>query len=521
MIKPLLILWIFLFGFAYNVNSQTIDYNQPYNSSYLAQYGISPKVFNLLLSPMYQEDVSFSAELIFRDEIGGVVDTYKVQVNYDPHYEYGNQVFVIVEDKEIYEVSSKSQIKSDIAQENRMFRELEGINIVDENEVGLIKDDGDNVVLGFTIQKSKLPGSKNFLSAFEGRVYIKSGKLEKITLTSTSEFKKDGINHNSYSYEILFKSNTKGDLLLEKYSMKASGTKKKEPIIYSHETNIIEYRNKEGEILPEFSSDAQLLATTQGAILDTFKINLEQHTFPIWGNALRKAGYELPLPWGVNIFSHYQNEPYQLGNITLNGENVSDLILEDGRSTAQVDVGVAAVMADLWILPFFNVSVVVGQMFGSTNVNLVLNEEAQIIIGEDIEEINLDVDVGGPMLGAGLTLAGGYKSLFATVDFKYVLQKETDLGTTVQAFVITPLVGLRFPKMFNIMVGAQYQLTDTDIKGSFDLDGETMEYSLNLKPENWNWMVGINRDFSNEFTGTFQLGFGKRVSITVMMGYRF
>ena len=74
----------------------------PYNGSYLYKYGISPAVFNLLLSPMYQEEFTFSADWTLSEEYLKQATQVTLQMDYDPYYEFGNQLFVIVRDKNTY-----------------------------------------------------------------------------------------------------------------------------------------------------------------------------------------------------------------------------------------------------------------------------------------------------------------------------------------------------------------------------------------------------------------------------------
>ena len=213
-----------------------------------------------------------------------------------------------------------------------------------------------------------------------------------------------------------------------------------------------------------------------------------------------------------------------LNDIVLNGINLSEFFFQQGGSVADVDIGVTAGMADVWVLPFLYFSVLYGRIYGNTNVHVEFNDEIKTIlgqIGESADALEFNVDVGGSIAGAGMTAAGGFKNLFVTLATQYVVQTTEVSGSTVRAFVATPLVGLRMPKFVNFMVGAQYQYSDTEVSGSFELSGSDNSFALNLEPKTWNFMMGIQRDISNHWTGSFQVGIGERKSSTLVLGYRF
>ena len=494
----------------------------PYNGSYLYKYGISPKVFNLLLSPMYQEEVSFSADWRLSENIKNKNNQVNLQMDYDPNYEYGNQLFVIVRDQNTYQYWSKRQIKKYVSVQNEKFKELRDFSLVNQEDIHYLKESGDSTIFSFSLRKPILPWKIKHISRFTGRMYLQDGELKKLSLNAVKKFKSSGVRYDEYTASVFFKGNREEGYLLDYYQTNGSGTKKGQPYNYSEQLDVVSYQDKEKKTITNFSTRERQAGEVHSKS-DTFKIKLER-SLPFLGNAARKAGYELPQPWGINLFSHFQKESYLLNNIVLNGINLSDLIFQQGGSTAQVDIGVTAGMADVWILPFLNFSVMHGRIYGNTDVRLELNDEIKALLGwlgEPADAVEFNVDVGGSISGVGMTIAGGYKNLFATLNTQYVVQTTEISGSTVRAFVATPLIGLRMPKIVNIMVGAQYQYSDTDVSGSFNLSGSDNTFSLMLQPKTWNFMMGIQRDISNHWTGSFQVGFGERKSSTLVVGYRF
>jgi hypothetical protein len=515
------LLFLVLTSLTKEAGSQEVKYDTPYNSSYLAKYGISPKIFNILLSPMYQEEVKFSANWTLNEKTAGKENQIAVQMGYDPYYAYGNQLYVVVGDPETYDYMSKGQIKKYISRHNEKFKKLKEFSLIEEGDVGFIKEIGDTTILGFKFNKSRLPRKIRYYHKFEGRIYLYKGQVSKITLTASEKFKSIGIKYHNFYAEAKFKGNQDTGLLLDSYAISGTGIKKGGNYSFSEKFDIVSYKNQENKILSDYSSNQP--SEQEHQISDTLTLKLER-ALPFLGNAARKAGYELPLPWGVNLFSHFQNESFSLTNIVLNDVNLSELAFKDGNSIADIDIGVTAAMGDVWILPFLNFSALYGRIYGSTKVSLALNDEMKDLLGLDgkpVDQLDFNVDVGGTIAGLGITLAGGYKNFFATVATQYIVQTTESAGTTVKAFVITPLVGLRMPKIVNIMVGAQYQSMDTKIAGGFELDGENNNFSLTLVPKSWNFMVGVQRDISNHWSGAFQVGIGNRKSSTLVVGYRF
>ena len=493
----------------------------PYNGSYLYKYGISPAVFNLLLSPMYQEEFTFSADWTLSEEYLKQATQVTLQMDYDPYYEFGNQLFVIVRDKNTYTYWQKKRIKKYVSRQNEKFKQLKDYSLVNGEDIRYLKESGDSSIFEFTVRSPILPWKIKHISNFAGRMYLLDGELKKLSLTSVKKFKSEGVRYDAYTASVFFKGNRDEGYLLDYYQTKGTGTKNGEPYTYAENLAITAYHHKDKQPL---STDQPFNTSEKHTVdADTFKIKLER-SLPFLGNAARKAGYALPQPFGINLFNHFQKESYQLNDIILNDVNLSELVFQQGGSIADVDIGVAAGMADVWILPFLNFSVLYGRIFGNTNVRLELNDEMKALLGwlgEPADALEFNVDVGGSIGGVGMTVAGGYKNLFATVAAQYMVQTTEVSGSTVRAFVATPLIGIRMPKIVNVMVGAQYQYSDTKVDGAFSLSGSENTFSLNLEPKTWNFMIGIQRDISNHWTGAFQVGMGERKSSTLVLGYRF
>jgi len=496
--------------------------SQPPNSSHLSEYGLSSKIFNILVSPMFQEDAEFRA--IFTEELhlGDTTSKEEYELIYDPFYEYGLTLRAVIHDPAIYQSNSKSKIRKNIGSNHEKYKKIRDQNILNESEVYKLSSNINEVQLGFKINKSALPNSLKYLAKMEGKVIIENNVLDRIELNLAQPVRINGAEITKASIVARFQKMKTGGFLLRDFREHFMGLKNNRPYEHLTELKIIDYRDEEDQLLSEFNGVSPIVLET-GNEPDTVSVKLER-SLPVLGNAARKAGYELPLPYGANLFSHFQQEELSLDRIVLNDIDLSNEILAPGGSKVTAVTNIIAAQGDVWILPFFNVNVMAGYMYGSTDISLALSQDVKDLLsiaGEEIDALNFSAAVDGPLIGAGFTVAGGYKNLFATVNVMYINQFVEGADTEVTAMAITPLAGIRMPKIINVMAGAQYQSYDSNVSGSINSGGETLNYKVEMNSTKWNFIVGLQRDFSNHFNGTIMIGPKPRPQTTVVLGYRF
>ena len=188
------------------------------------------------------------------------------------------------------------------------------------DDIRFVGHSGDSVVFSFSLRKPILPWKIKHISGFTGLMYLQNGELKKLSLNSVKKFRSAGIRYERYTVSAFFKGNREDGYLLDYYQTNASGMKKGKRYSYSENLNILTYQDKEKNTLADFSP-VVMESGQMNSKADTFKIKLER-SLPFLGNSARKAGYELPLPWGFNLFSHFQKESYNLNDIVLNGINL-------------------------------------------------------------------------------------------------------------------------------------------------------------------------------------------------------
>ena len=493
------------------------DKAQPPNSSYLSEYGLSVKLFNTMANPMYQEETVFSGDLNYHIVEGSSTQEYSFGFYYDPFYEYGLSLQVIIDDPSVYDLMSKKSIAKRLSKDHEKFKKMKGENVLNEDDVYLIRDNGREVVLGFQFDKEKLPGAYKYLASWGGQAFMEDGVLHRIELSLVEPDRVNGVDLQEGKYTGFFTKLKSGGYLLTKMLDYKKGSKKGVPVEITETIDVTEYPDIDTDEIA--SHDFNLEEKNRTAATDTIKVKMER-SLPFLGNAARKAGYELPLPFGVDVFTHFQEETLGLEEVAVNGIDLTEG-LKDGRSSANTTTNLVAVKGDVWVLPFLNFTLIGGYITGKTDVSLVLTEEMKELLGLESDQLNFSTTVTGPMMGAGVILAGGYKNLFATVNAMYISQYVNEANVDVNALAVTPMIGWRFPKLINIMAGAQYQIYDSNISGSIALEGESLDYDVTLRANEWNFLVGLQRDFSSHWNGSILLGGQPRPQTTITLGYRF
>lgn len=306
-IRTFLILGIVLAGTTvFSQETRDINYNQPPNSSYLAEYGLSADIFNVLISPMYQEDYQFKAKMSLSELRGDEKTSAEYELVYDPFYEYGLTMKLIVHDPAVYDLTKKSSLKKYVGKSNEKYKKIRNKDVVSDDEVGLIKNDGEEVILGFQLKKSNLPNYLKYLSHMDGEVHIIKGELQQIVLSLNKAVKLKGIKATEGSLLVEFQRMESGGYLFKYFEESYKGTKKDEPVEISEILKLADYYDREGQALTAFSSDTEMAQSSKFPP-DKLKVKLERN-LPLLSNAARRAGYQLPLPYGVELFTHFQKE---------------------------------------------------------------------------------------------------------------------------------------------------------------------------------------------------------------------
>ena len=290
----------------------------------------------------------------------------------------------------------------------------------------------------------------------------------------------------------------------------------------------------------------------------------DEHTFPIWGDEARARGYDIPLPFGINL--NYMN---MRQNISVDSISFSGLALGNHPIPGDmfnIDAGhtreqskTETLRLDMWVFPFLNVYGLVGHSRGSSVSNVSVDADPSRYTGVDrviagavhrlyengsLQDIDFTLDFKGTTWGTGMTLAGGYGNWFGLVDTNYTRTSFNILDGSISALTVSPRVGYRFnlqgpwgPSHLGVWLGSMYQDVQQEFNGSIadlnmpaslqpliDAVNQSGNGRFSVKQRltsPWNMLVGTQYEIMPHFNLLTEIGFNERNSFFIAGEYRF
>jgi hypothetical protein len=251
---------------------------------------------------------------------------------------------------------------------------------------------------------------------------------------------------------------------------------------------------------------------------------------PILGQAACERGYVLPRPFGVSVGYMHQKQPFDVGDIHVNGIDVKTPGLAIVNEV-QNEETTYTLRFDAWILPFWNVYGILGHTNGDADGPLKVSLEPvfPLLCSLPGNDCNVDttftLSYKGDVTGYGTTIAGGYKDFFGMVDYN---RTTTDLDisrTDAKATVFSSRIGWngKIGGFTGVLwVGAMYQ----DIAQTLDLElgigDDILLVSIDQSTQQaWNYLIGGQWDINRSFSVLAEFGFGERKSQMLNLTYRF
>lgn len=258
-----------------------------------------------------------------------------------------------------------------------------------------------------------------------------------------------------------------------------------------------------------------------------------QRALPFWSDLA--GDQKLPLPWGVSLVGYWQDHGYDLTDLTASSALDPRIAQVAGMvDPAQIDVenevAQVGVKGDVWLLPFLNVSALLGYVDGQTDIDFgALRRQAAsgtcgCAMAQEVLALldaGLDVDYSGFLYGGGATLAWGVGPVFGALNGIATWAALED-EASVRAYIVRPIVGVRVDR-FSLWTGAMYQDAEERHKGSLQVPGlGTVSYDVKLdEKEPWNWIVGAGYSFSEQWSLSVEGGFGERTQCEAALARRF
>jgi hypothetical protein len=262
---------------------------------------------------------------------------------------------------------------------------------------------------------------------------------------------------------------------------------------------------------------------------------------PIWGEKAREQGYDLPLPFGTGVNLVLMSQDIELRNIKVGiGEPLFEVEGLEFSDTQSHDLATTARL-DAWLLPFVNVYGIFGYINGETELDLNIGQIASNLPIPGLPpsfgpqgSIDFNIDYNGTTYGGGITLAGGYKNFFASLDGNYTFSNIDVVDGKIKVYTVSPRVGMLFnpasvPGSLALWVGAmymRYRQTVTDDINLQEIDKRLpsveIDFEIDVKNDKpWNFLFGTQWEVTKRWQATVEGGVGNRRQVVTGLSFRF
>ncbi len=261
---------------------------------------------------------------------------------------------------------------------------------------------------------------------------------------------------------------------------------------------------------------------------------------PIWGEKVRAMGYDLPLPFGAGVNFVYMDQGLDIRNLKIGSGGADQKVERVTFSDARAKDTAVTARLDLWLLPFANIYGIIGYIDGETELDVNLPGITVNVPGIgsvpilDPATLNFDIDYNGTTYGGGITLAGGYKDFFGSLDANYTYTDINLVDGDIKTLAISPRLGVLVDPAiikgsFAFWIGAMYmdyKQTVTDSVNLKKLDSRLpavdLDFEIDIKNEApWNFLVGGQWEITKRWQITAEGGVGNRRQIVVGSSFRF
>lgn len=294
---------------------------------------------------------------------------------------------------------------------------------------------------------------------------------------------------------------------------------------------------------------------------DSLKRTPYEWHLPVMGKKIREMGFDIPYPNGISFTYATSKQDILISNAYV-GFNEDELLPIDGIARFKKissDVSAYTLRYDFWLLPFFNLYGLVGNVSAETNVQLGLPFEMEFNTKRN----------SGLAYGWGTVLGGAIGPMIMTADFGMVWTKMSNLDQANKTIIFGARTGylIKFKnpvRNLALLVGAQYlgvnkagsgklglistsdkekaldglngwydNLTDREQEVLEPLYTGVANWLSDEKPVDlyykfdkqfispWSMNVGFNFQFNKRYTLTGIYNFGSRSQLVIGLGYRF
>ncbi len=291
----------------------------------------------------------------------------------------------------------------------------------------------------------------------------------------------------------------------------------------------------------------------------------EAPLFPLWGDKVRRAGFELPPAFGVMVNYYYQKSGVLISDLKLgvnNGPLHDASFIQFGDSTAHASA--LAVRPSFMLFPFLTFYTVISSGSSETDVSIT-----------SPTTFTTRAESGAMVVSLGVTGQFGYKGFFGVVDFNGSVADVERISDLMGSNLLSFRLGYNYKfgkpgQSFSFWLGSSGQVIGLETNGSVKLadvipppsqatidqinarcaefrpndprgqacqdvanklqdwrngndPAASVQYSLNKKPRDvWNMLVGAQFALDRSWYFRVEVGFlGSRTSFLGGTEYRF
>lgn len=494
----------------------------------LTARGIDPEILDVMVSSLSQDlryrqqaDIIITTESeIFRD---------RALVIYNPDTEYGIDLYMKFEEKDI-ETMSPRKFRKMLEKRMMLQHRLKTMEFqYDPKTIKVESQDGDSAVITFRYSKFALPQPVAWMRFLNGRVWVEGDQVKRIQLMSDEgrTFMTDGMKVSHLQMNADFVRTKNGQDLLDNvksvFTARYYGLKLfewGEQFTVTFNTRALQYMDVDEQVVYTAPEDLPDILDDSGG-LEVVRAKLDRK-LPIWGNEVRKMGFDLPRPWGASLMYTDMSTLMDFTSFEINGQQEAiEAIFDPNGSGIDVTATVPQVRGDLFVLPFLNLMVLAGTAEATGSLKINTTELGQIVGLPDI--IEEDIGLNLTMAGVGVAVAGGYKNFFAAIAGTYMLTLTEGANTESTAIAVTPLVGYQMVDYrLRFLAGAEWLDLQKNMEGSIVLgNGEKLAFNIGVESEAWGYRVGVMKEFGSHWESLFSYTWGDdRDGWTMMVGYR-
>ncbi|ADE55637.1 hypothetical protein [Coraliomargarita akajimensis] len=491
----------------------------------LVERRIDPQLLDTVVSPLAQ-DLGFVSSIDLEIKRGTRSQKESGLVIYDPYTHYGIDLFLQLEPSEDRHTLSARDLRRMLDQRMRQQHRMpKSYTLYDSNSIRILKEsENGETVIGFAYRPQVLTRELRLFKFIEGRVYTKGDQLDRIELINTRSFFNAGMEIERYKEVFYFRKQPGGGYLISSSTLEVDAYRFGTPYEIRATGEVLNYSNEAGP-LAWWRAEAPQLASyeLENPDLQTIRVKLDR-TLPFYGNAVRKHGFDLPKPVGIQTIFRWQHTDLQFTSFSINGSNSVEALFDPDNSSAEIHSRATTIRGDVFLLPFLNVSAFASKVDSTVDLDVAPTDAFKLLVPGIPDKFELEIPVDTTVAGIGTTVAAGYRQFFFSLSASYAKSVTGDGTNESNQYVILPIAGYQIlSTRTRIMAGAEYLALEERMKGSLRISPtETFDYDIGVEGENWAGIFGVQQEFGRHWEAIAMVGLGEtRTAATFSLGYRF